>query len=248
MRPGPSRSYQRLRLAHYAAAAPCRDYNEAWTSQAAAARHAAKKRCILGFLWKTPDEQLFDRGRIGICGGQLVNLLPEFAAALIRAFDIGADPYLLLVEQRRPRLLEAVAVPFQDRVGRILAFDLHLRCKIDARRESHKIECIRHDSGFVEIVHAPYPASIVVAPSPEILEVNIADAEGSRRLVKLRADLLDAPSPAIIRRPQEDERILAHPFVLSGEIVFGHGALGAKPVFVVLGIFKNGQAMPPTIA
>jgi hypothetical protein len=94
----------------------------------------------------------------------------------------------------------------------------------------------------------PYPASIAIAPSPEILKVNIADAEGGRRMVQLRADLLDAPSPAKIRRPRKDERILAHPFVLTGEIVFGHRALGAKPAFVILRIFKNGQAMPPAIA
>jgi hypothetical protein len=159
-----------------------------------------------------------------------------------QAPSVRRIPDCPLVEKRGSRLPEAFAIALEDCVGGVVASDLHLRGEFDACREANEIEGIRHNSRLIEIVHAPYPSPVGIVPRPEILQMDVADAKGGGRVDQLRADLLDAPCPAIIGRAQEHERVLAHPLVLAGEVFLDHLALGAKPAFVGRGIFENGHA------
>src|SRR5262249_10900275 len=121
---------------------------------------------------------------------------PEFAPAIIRTFDVVADPDFLLVEKRGSRLLETAAIPLEDFAGRIAVSDLHIRRESDTCREADEIEGIRHSSRLIEIVHAPYPSSVGVAPRPEVLQMDVADAKVpmAHRLTPRRYSQCAAPS------------------------------------------------------
>src|SRR5262249_23750098 len=154
---------------HHAAAAPGRNDNEARTSQASAAGGAAEERGLLGFAGEARNEQLPHQGR-RIGSLESLDVLPELAPAIIRAFDVVANPDFLLVKERGPRLPEAFAIALEDGVGGIAAGHLHFRRELDAGREANEIESIRHDSRLIEIVYAPYPSPVGIVPRPEILQ------------------------------------------------------------------------------
>ena len=59
---------------------------------------------------------------------------------------------------------------------------------------------------LVEIVAAPNEAAFGVAPSAEILDVQVADGEQARGFVQVGADFRPQLHPAIKRRAEELER------------------------------------------
>jgi hypothetical protein len=92
---------------------------------------------------------------------------------------------LLAQHKGTPALLEPSFVSFQNGICRLLR--LHCQALFARRydgtdRQPDQVERVGVQTRLIEIVHAPHQPSIGVAPSPEVLHVQIAHRQDARRV------------------------------------------------------------------
>src|SRR5258705_1295017 len=247
--PTPGRGPQRLGLAQDMPAARIAVRDEWRRAEAAAALAAVAQANALPVdaFRQAFDQRLRDPAlRTGFL--VMVDFLPEFLRLALAGFGIGPEPGFAFEQQRRLRIIEALAITPEHGVGRRLIADLAMavRRQLDAGDEADQIEHVGHFSGFVEIVDAPDQAAVLIAPGPEILQVQIADRQHLWRVHQVRTPSADLLRPAEIGRAKENERAFRHPLVLVADVLFYHVAMPGEPGFVgVIVLAKRHPIIPP---
>jgi hypothetical protein len=126
----------------------------------------------------------------------------------------------IAIQNDGTRRLQSLAISLKD--GRANLIVRHAASATPQHRtcgETDEIEHIGHPCGFVEIVDTPRQAPIDIPPGPEVLQMDVADAENLRGVRKVRTDIKNYFRPTPIRRAQKHERAFTHLFVLFGEIL-----------------------------
>src|SRR5215472_1979572 len=125
------------------------------------------------------DELTRLRGRLGGVGWILLHFLPEAHWIAQFAQSQKAQPLVMLGEYESFAAGgQGIAVALLDRVGGFAAGEAEVfgaNGQVGASREPNQIQGIRARPSFVEVVYPPDEAAFFVAPSAEILDVQVAD-------------------------------------------------------------------------
>src|SRR5260370_13065019 len=91
---------------------------------------------------------------------------------------------------------QGIAVALFDGLGSFAARQAQMirrDCQIGACCEPHEIQSVGGWPSFVEVVHAPNQAAFFVPPSPEVLDMQIADGEHGGPLCPIRPKFRPKP-------------------------------------------------------
>src|SRR5258708_3075724 len=95
---------------------------------------------------------------------------------------------------------ESVAIALFDGLGCFTACEAEVFSgdrQVGAGSEPHEIQSVRGWPCFVEVVDAPNQAAFLVAPSPEVLDVQVADSEHSGSFCQVAADFGPVLQPSV---------------------------------------------------
>ena len=177
----------------------------------------------------------------------MIDLVPEFIPPMIGHGHIGSHPPLLLVQQCRARPFEPVAVAVDERSSDRAIADRQVGGKPRAGGKPDQVERVGNDRSLVEIVDAPDQSPFRIAPSTEILKMQVADRKHWRSLCQVRADAFNALCPAEESSSKKYESALPHALVLLFQISLDDTAMFAQPAFVLLVVFDKRHGSAPWV-
>ena len=144
--------------------------------------------------------------------------------------------------RRRARLLQTLAVPLGNRHGRLARIHTEswgqscAGCRAGQDR-TRRPSWRPHRSPLTPRAQT----HLSIAPSSEVLDVNVTNADGAWRIGEFRAGCLDRLRPPEVRCAQEVERTFAHPLAFCLQVRFGDIALPSEPPFVGCDIAVHGR-------
>src|SRR6266581_2992589 len=111
--------------------------------------------------------------------------------------------------------------------------------KVSARCQAHEVEGVGCGVGFIQIVHAPNKSALRVAPSAEVLDVQVANRENAWGVRQIPADLRPPLHPTIKSRSKEQEGSFGHVLMLEGEVRPDDFKLLAEPALEIRRGFED---------
>ena len=148
-----------------------------------------------------------------------------------------AKPLVLFSENKRPASsLDALGVPLEKRLASIVGRYhqvLDADGDVSACGQTHQIERVRERVGLVQIVDPPDQATFNVAPSAEILHVQVPHGEQLRCLRQVRAHSQPQLHPAIEGGAQKGKQVPRHPPVLKSNVGLLQRRVPGQPRFVL---------------
>src|SRR5579862_6698596 len=107
---------------------------------------------------------------------------------------------MLLKNDWAATFFERLNIPVNNKVAAILELDrqpLSIDNNPHARRQTHKIVCVRQRIRLVKIVHAPAQTPLGVAPGPEAVDVQISRSKNLWRVAQIGAHLRPKLRPSV---------------------------------------------------
>src|SRR5256886_4404875 len=115
-------------------------------------------------------------------------------------------------------------------------------CQIGAGGEPYEVQGVGGRPGLIEIVHAPNQSAFLVAPRPEVLDVQVADGEHGRRFREVGANFWPKLNPAVESGAKEREGSFGHVGMFQGNVLANAGEAVREPALEVGCGFKDVHA------
>ena len=211
----PGGGTEHFRFAQHDAAAPVAPGDETRPPKTAGASDPTRELQFDLRIGHGRAQRLGMLGRHGAGSNRFVetsqlHLRPIFAALGRRQVHRFAQPIVLLFEDRRLRLRDALAVATQNaRANFLFRWLGALARQNGAQPQANQIQRIGHGRRFIEVVDAPSHAAVGIAPQTKILQMNVTDRENGRTGGGLGRILQNGFSEAPISSTQEREGVFA---------------------------------------
>ena len=142
----------------------------------------------------------------------------------------------LFKNKRIPTVFEVFRIPLEHShccFARIDGQPIFAFCEGGARDEPGEVNGIGHRGDFVEVIDAPDQPTLGIAPSSEILDMEIPHPQHPGCLGEVRAHISPQRSPPIEGRSQKREERGRNLFVFQLEIRFDDSDVLFEPTLIV---------------